>query len=140
MFTFRIIRRQNARTTTRRPEARRRGPLVEALEGRQLLSTFTPADIKKAVAAVALSHTVAPFDTAIQGNHIGVTVDSIQGNHIGTNVAAVQWGVGRGISSPTVAAIQGNHIGVTVDSIAGSHIGTNVAAVQVIRPGIIVLE
>ena len=49
MFTFRTIRRQNDRTTTRRP-------LVEVLEGRELLSTFTPSDVKKAVAAPARSY------------------------------------------------------------------------------------
>ena len=43
--------------STRRLPARRR-PLVEALEGRQLLS-------------------------GIVGNHIGVVSDAIQGNHIG---------------------------------------------------------
>ena len=55
MFTFPIFRRQSDRPTTRRWRAHRR-PLVESLEGRQLLSTFTPADTKKMVPAIQGSH------------------------------------------------------------------------------------
>ena len=79
MFTFKIFRRQNDRPTTRRPQARR--PLVESLEGRQLLSGAT-------VTAVSL-HAALPKTTspvvidAIQGNHIGTNVSEIVGNHIG---------------------------------------------------------
>jgi hypothetical protein len=83
MFTFPMFRRQDDRPTTRRPEARRRSPLAESLEGRQLLSTFTPADVKKMVASASLSHTVAPFAAAIQGNHIGMSAAEVVGKHIG---------------------------------------------------------
>jgi hypothetical protein len=50
-----------------RPTRRRQGrrPLLEDLEGRQLLS-------------------------GIVGNHIGTSVAAIQGAHIGTSVAAIQ--------------------------------------------------
>ena len=41
MFTVPIRRRQNGRPTTRRPHARCRRLLLEALEGRQLLTPFT---------------------------------------------------------------------------------------------------
>ncbi len=41
MFSFPIRRRQNGRPTTRRPHARYRRLLLEGLEGRQLLATFT---------------------------------------------------------------------------------------------------
>ena len=60
MFTFPISRRQDDRSTTRRPRSRR-SPMVESLEGRQLLSTLPPVAIKKVVLASSLSHTVAPF-------------------------------------------------------------------------------
>jgi hypothetical protein len=107
MFTFSIFRRQNDRTTTPRPEARRR-PSVEALEGRQLLTTFTPLDVKKSVAV-----------TAVVGNHIGVATNAIQGNHIGVATSAIQ---GNHIGVAT-NAIQGNHIGVATSDIVGQHIG-----------------
>jgi hypothetical protein len=57
--------------STRRLPARRR-PIVEDLEGRQLLSGIVGNHIGVA---------------AIQGNHIGMSVAAIQGNHIGTSVA-----------------------------------------------------
>jgi hypothetical protein len=62
MFTYLTSRRQADHSPTRRPRARR--PLVEDLEGRQLLS-------------------------GIVGNHIGTSVSAaIVGNHIGTSVSA----------------------------------------------------
>jgi hypothetical protein len=67
--------------STRRFQARRQ-LRVEALEGRQLLSTFTAAP-------------------AIVGSHLGYSSAAIQGGHIGTNVmsADVQGGhPGTGIS------------------------------------------
>jgi hypothetical protein len=79
--------------STRRSQASRRRPLVENLEGRQLLSSvsFTPDIVGK--------HQGTNVAAAIQGNHIGTNVAAaIQGNHIGTNVAA----------------ILGNHIGTNV--------------------------
>jgi uncharacterized protein YcfJ len=97
MFTFPMFRRQDDRPTTRRPEARRRSPLVESLEGRQVLSTLTFTKIEMNVSAIV-------------GQHIGTNVAAVQGAHIGTNVAAVQ-GAHIGMS---VAAIQGNHIGMDV--------------------------
>jgi uncharacterized protein YwlG (UPF0340 family) len=75
MFTFPIFRRQNDRPTTRRTQPRRR-PLVEALEGRQLLSSFTGTVVNTSASLVA-------------GSHIGTNVSSIQGNHIGTNVSEI---------------------------------------------------
>lgn len=62
-----------------------RRPVIEALEGRQLLSTFA----------------VTP---AIQGNHIGAP--AIVGQHIGTPAI-----VGQHIGT---AAIVGQHIGTNV--------------------------
>jgi hypothetical protein len=65
MDLLRLSRQDNG--SIRRVEGRRR-PLVEALEGRQLLSGFT-----------------ATAD--IQGAHIGTNVTAdIQGAHIGTNL------------------------------------------------------
>jgi hypothetical protein len=85
MNLFRLFPQGDA--STRRLRARRR-PIVEALEGRQLLS-------------------------GIVGNHIGVVSDAIQGNHIGYQ--AVQ---GAHIGSAMIqgahigsAMIQGQHIG-----------------------------
>ena len=78
MFTFPISRRLADRSSARRPQTRR--PLVEDLEGRQLLS-------------------------GIVGNHIGMNVaPAIVGNHIGMNVAPAI--VGNHIGTP---AIQGSH-------------------------------
>ncbi len=64
MFTFRILPRQADRSSTRRPRNRR--PLVEGLEGRRLLSGFTPTP-------------------SIVGSHIGtgVMTPAIVGAHIG---------------------------------------------------------
>ena len=87
----------------------RRRPVVEALEGRQLLSTFAANDFRS-----------APVQPAIVGNHIGTNVAVVQRKHIGADVAM----------------IQGNHIGSRDDPgephrnramIQGNHIGTNVA-------------
>jgi hypothetical protein len=50
-----------------------RRPVVEALEGRQLLSTFT----------VTPATNGQHIGTNVVGNHIGTP--AIQGNHIGTN-------------------------------------------------------
>ena len=86
MFTFTISRCQDNRPTTRRPQVCRR-PLIEDLEGRQLLSTF------------------------IVGGHIGSNVAQIQGAHIGTNVAQIQGGhPGTGVAPEIVA----NHIGTNL--------------------------
>jgi hypothetical protein len=109
MFTFPIFRKQDDRPTIRRPQPRR-CPLVEDLEGRQLLTVLTFTKITMTAAAIQGSH-IGSNVAAIQGNHIGMTVAGIQGNHIGTSVAA----------------IQGNHIGMSVAAIQGAHIGTNVA-------------
>ena len=100
MNTLRLFRQGNG--STRRLQARRR-PIVEDLEGRQLLS-------------------------GIQGNHIGVVAevqrslvaDSATGKHLDT--AAIQ---GAHIGT---AAIQGNHIGSP--AIVVAHIGTNAIYVQ----------
>ena len=61
--------------STRRFQSRRRQPLVEGLEGRQLLSSFT------VTAAVQGAHIGS--NAAIVGQHIGVTAD-IVGQHIGS--------------------------------------------------------
>ncbi len=74
MFLSRFFGRQkNSVTRGSRPVRR---PVVEALEGRQLLSTFaaTPAIVGK--------HIGTP---AIVGQHIGTP--AIVGQHIGSNVA-----------------------------------------------------
>ncbi len=77
-----------------RPLPRRR-PLVEALEGRQLLSTFTATEFGSPPAQPAIvgNHIGAPM---IQGNHIGTNM--VVGSHIGSNVvvdALPDGGVGR---------------------------------------------
>jgi hypothetical protein len=69
----------------RRPEPRCRRPLVEALEGRQVLSGFAAPHVDMIV-----GQHIGTNVAAIQGQHIGVSVDAIQGSHIGSNVAAVQ--------------------------------------------------
>ena len=81
MFLSRFFVRQ-AVCSIRRPLPRRR-PLVEALEGRQLLSTFTAIEPGSASAqsAVVGNHIGT---NAIVGNHIGI--EMVAGNHIGTNV------------------------------------------------------
>ncbi len=85
MNLFRLRQGDNA---TRRLPARRR-PIVEALEGRQLLSGIVGNHIGNAM---------------IQGAHIGTAM--IQGAHIGT--AMIQ---GAHIGT---AMIQGAHIGTGV--------------------------
>ena len=92
MLLPRFFGREKVRST-RRP-APGRHPLVEALEGRQLLSTFTATDV-------------------VQRKHIGTAVVEVQRKHIGT--AQVQR---KHIGA---AMIQGNHIGVAM--IQGNHIG-----------------
>jgi hypothetical protein len=87
MRLSRFFVRQNARTTRRSLADRR--PLVEALEGRALLST---------VALIQGAHIGAP---QIQGAHIGAP--QIQGAHIGA--PQIQ---GAHIGAPQ---IQGAHIG-----------------------------
>jgi hypothetical protein len=70
MLLSRLFGRQSVPSTRRSRPCRK--PLVESLEGRQLLSAFVDTPM-------------------IQGNHIGTSVverkhvsaDSIQGNHIG---------------------------------------------------------
>jgi hypothetical protein len=95
MSLSRFFGRQNARST-RRPLVGRRHQ-IEALEGRQLLSTFTQTELG-----------LPPAKSAIVGQHIGTSM--IQGNHIGTN--AIQ---GNHIG---VSMRQGAHI-----DIVGQHIG-----------------
>jgi hypothetical protein len=75
MFAFPIFRRQNDCPTSRRTQPRRR-LLVEALEGRQLLSSFTGTDVNTSASLIA-------------GNHIGTNVSEIVGQHIGTNVSEI---------------------------------------------------
>jgi hypothetical protein len=94
MLLSRFFRRRDVRSIRRSLPCRR--PLVEALEGRQLLSTFTMTKVESP--AIVGNHIGT---SAIQGNHIGTS--AIQGNHIGTS------------------AIQGNHIGTS--AIVGNHIG-----------------
>jgi hypothetical protein len=84
MFTFSMIRSQSDRPSTRRPRGRRR-PLVETLEGRQLLSTVA----------------------AVQGAHIGTNVSEIQGAHIDVE-AMGGGGVGQHIG---VEAMGGGGVG-----------------------------
>jgi hypothetical protein len=76
MFTFPIPRRRNDGSTSRRQQGRRR-PLVEDLEGRQLLSGIV-ADVQKVreAAAVAIKH--EPAVPAIVGNHIGFQAVTIK--------------------------------------------------------------
>jgi hypothetical protein len=73
MFTFSIFGRKNNANAARSPRGCRRSPLVEALEGRQLLSTLGGGGVGRHIGISA---------DAIQGNHIGVSA-AIQGNHIG---------------------------------------------------------
>ncbi len=73
MFTFPISRRRSDAPSARRPQARR--PLVEDLEGRQLLS------------GIVGNHIGVSYSPALIGHHIGTSVSSaIQGSHTGTNV------------------------------------------------------
>jgi hypothetical protein len=79
MNMLRLFRQD--RRSTRPFQARR--PLVEALEGRQLLSSFP------GVADIQGAH-IGTNVTAIVGQHLGfsmVSVDQIKGSHIGTSVA-----------------------------------------------------
>ncbi len=87
--------------SNRRPQVRRR-PIVDDLEGRQLLSSLVPEVQKVPEAASAFQGLV--------GSHFGA--DAIQGSHVGNNAA-----------SP--AAIVGNHIGTSPAAIVGNHIGTS---------------
>ncbi len=93
MFTLSIFRRQVERGSNRRQRARR-SPVVEGLEGRQLLS-------------------------GIVGNHIGTSA-MIQGNHIGASASPAI--VGQHIGTGVSPAIVGNHIGMA-PAIQGAHIG-----------------
>jgi hypothetical protein len=88
MFTLPIFRRQDDRTAARRPEPRRRQPLVEALEGRRVLSTLTFTKIEMNVSATVGQH-IGMSAAGIQGNHIGMSAAGIQGNHIGTNATGL---------------------------------------------------
>lgn len=74
MFTFSIFRHQVDRGSIRRPRARR-SPVVEGLEGRQLLSGIVGNHIGRSA--------------MIQGGHPGMGVTpAIVGNHIGTSVTS----------------------------------------------------
>ncbi len=90
MLLSRFFGRQTVRMT-RRPLPNRQ-PLVEALEGRELLSTF---------AVISGDHIGA---NAVVGNHAGT--NAVVGNHAGTNSA-----VGNHIGTP---AVVGNHAGTNV--------------------------
>ncbi len=79
MFLSRLFRRSETRLA-RRPQARRR-LLVDALEGRQLLTTFLSPDL-----GIVGNH-IGTSVSAIVGNHIGTSVSAIVGNHIGTSVS-----------------------------------------------------
>jgi hypothetical protein len=94
MLLSRFFGRRNVRSTCR-PLARRR-PLVEDLEGRQLLTAFT----------VGVAGGNGQTSALIVGNHIG-TKTLIVGNHIGTNALVV----GNDIDPDAVCV--------------GCHIGTN---------------
>ncbi len=119
MFLPRLFGRQDVRSTRRSRSGRR--PVVESLEGRQLLVSLAFAK----VAAVALTNQVGTPATpkktietpAIQGNHIGTpaangkhigdAAPAIQGNHIGFQVTPVDYN-GNGV---VPAGCQGCHIG-----------------------------
>jgi hypothetical protein len=96
-------------SSTRRPVSGRR-PLVETLEGRQLLSSFTQKvfDVRPAETLVVGQHIGAPealkkqVENGIIGNH-GPGGLMVQGAHIGSPMIQ-----GAHIGS---MAIQGNHIG-----------------------------
>ena len=100
MNALRLFRPGN--DSTRRLQARRR-PIVEALEGRQLLSGIQGNHI--GIVADVQNVLAADFAT---GEHVKTAM--IQGAHIGT------------------AAIQGAHIGTA--AIQGSHIGTSAVYMQ----------
>lgn len=74
MFTFPIFGRKNNSPAPRRPQSCRRSPLVEALEDRQLLSSFGGGGVGQHIGVSA---------DAIQGNHIGVVASEVVGQHIG---------------------------------------------------------
>ena len=75
MFTFPFSRRQADAPSARHPRACR--PLVDSLEGRQLLST---------VAAIQGQHIGMNVSEGIVGQHIGMNVrEGIVGQHIGMN-------------------------------------------------------
>jgi hypothetical protein len=78
MFKLPTSRRHDDRPSARRPARR---PMVEGLEGRQLLSTVV------ADTGVDRKHVTA----MIQGAHIGSAM--IQGAHIGSSAAVVSDGI-----------------------------------------------
>jgi hypothetical protein len=98
--------------SNRRPQVRRR-PIVDDLEGRQLLSSLVPEvqKVREAAMVVPEVQKVPEAASAFQGvvgSHIGTY--AIQGSHVGTD------------------AIQGSHIGTngaSPDGIVGNHIGTS---------------
>ena len=80
IFTFPNYRREADRPSAREPQSRR--PLVEDLEGRQLLSGIQGQHIGANVSAEIV--VTKPVDLIV-GNHIGTSVTAgIPGNHIGT--------------------------------------------------------
>ena len=79
MLLPRFFSRSKTRSI-RRPLAHRR-PLVETLEGRQLLATFVSPALGPVGSHIGTS-------AMIQGGHIGTSA-MIQGGHIGTGVADV---------------------------------------------------
>jgi hypothetical protein len=89
MFTFPIPRHRNDGSTTRRRQGRRR-PLVEDLEGRQLLSGIVGQHIGTGVAMTPSIQKVR--DAAVSDQDVAIkhepAVPAIVGNHIGMGVAA----------------------------------------------------
>jgi len=123
MLLSRFFGRRDIRSI-RRPQPRRR-PLIEALEGRQLLSTYTVrffedvADDGQGLEGRQLlpSFTVtkvtdggpSSLRPAIVGNHIGT--NAVQGNQVG------KWFYGTAILAPHIGTnvVQGNHIRTNAD-------------------------
>jgi hypothetical protein len=89
MFTFKSLRRQADHASVRQPRACR--PLVDSLEGRQLLSALAPIQglhIGTSVVAPSFSLTFTKIETSdrIQGGHIGTSVGA---GHVGQHIGSV---------------------------------------------------
>ena len=117
MFLSPFFGRQKFSLSRRCSPGRR--PLVEALEGRQLLSTFAVADDVTGTHALVVSRD--HIGTDIVGNHIGTSL--VQRKHVGTDI------VGKHIGT---SLVQRKHIGT---DIVGKHIGTNVVDDAVLPKG-----
>jgi hypothetical protein len=68
MFTFSIFGRKNDSSSTRRPRICRRSPLVEALEGRQLLSALGGGGVGQHIGVVVSESALGGGGV---GQHIG---------------------------------------------------------------------